>query len=298
MGCVLGMCVLAAAGWAATTGQEAASQPGAEKNPEKVLARIETHEIKERDIDQVIEMLGPQGAMYDNEQGRSVILEELVASRLFSLSGAKAGLDQTPEFKASVEHVVQQTLARATVENLMKDIAVSEEEIEKFYNDNPAQFTTPEEIRVRHILVSDDVTSSDKIASILKDLDKGVSFDALAVDQSICPSAPQGGDLGFFGKGRMVPEFEEAAFALREPGDISDPVMSSFGWHIIKLEEKRPSSTAPYDEVKPQILQYLENEKKAQKYRDALEELKKEFRVDYPDAAKAPEGAESSAAPK
>jgi peptidyl-prolyl cis-trans isomerase C len=263
-----------------------------------VLARIETEEIKERDIDQVIEMLGPQGTMYDNEQGRSVILEELVASRLFSLSGAKAGLDKTPEFKASLEHVVQQSLARAAVEDLMKDVSVSDGEVKKFYDENPDQFTNPEQIHVRHILVSDDVTSSDTIVSILGDLKKGASFDSLAMSRSICPSAPQGGDLGFFGRGQMVPEFEEAAFALQNPGDISEPVLSAFGWHIIKLEEKRPSSTVPYDEVKPQILQYLENEKKAQKYREALDELRKEYRVLYLNSANGPEEAENSAAPK
>jgi peptidyl-prolyl cis-trans isomerase C len=276
-GCVLGMCVLAAAGRAVPAEQE--------KKPDTALIRIENQEIRERDIDQVIEMLGPQGAMYDNEQGRSAIMEELVASRLFSLYGAKTGLDQTPEFKASVDHIIQQTLARVAIESLMKDIAVPDEEAKKFYDENPSQFVSPEQIHVRHILVSDDVASSDKVALILNDLKKGVSFDVLAMNQSICPSAPQGGDLGFFGRGQMVPEFEETAFALQNPGDISAPVLSSFGWHIIKLEEKRPSSTVPYDDVKPQLLQYLENEKKGEKYRKTLEDLRKEYRIEYLNSA-------------
>jgi peptidyl-prolyl cis-trans isomerase C len=285
VGCVLGMFVLAAAGWAAPAEQGGASSPEPEKNPETVLVRIETQEIRKRDVDQVIEMLGPQGAPYDNEQGRSVILEELVASRLFSLYGTKTGLDKTPEFKASVDQLIQQTLARAAVESFMKNIAVSDEEVKKFYDENPAQFINPEQIHVRHILVSDDVTSADKVALILDDLKKGVPFDALAMSQSICPSAPQGGDLGFFGRGQMVPEFEETAFALQNPGDISAPVLSSFGWHIIKLEEKRPSSTVAYDDVKSQILQYLENEKKGAKYREMLENLRKEYRIEYLNSA-------------
>jgi peptidyl-prolyl cis-trans isomerase C len=287
---------LAGAGWAAEP--ESALRPEPEKNPEKVLVRIETQEIKERDVDEVIEVLGPQGAMYDNAQGRGVILEELVTSRLFSLAGAKAGLDRTPEFKASLERVSQQILAKAAVDNLLKDVAVSDEEAKKFYDENPEQFANPEQIHVRHILLSDDVTSSDKVVSILAGLKKGVSFDVLAVSESICPSAPQGGDLGFFGRGQMVPEFEEVAFALQNPGDISEPVRSSFGWHIIKLEEKRPAAAVPYDDVKPQIIQYLENEKKAQKYREALDELRKEYRIEYLDSAGAPKGAESSATPQ
>jgi peptidyl-prolyl cis-trans isomerase C len=279
------MCVAAAA-WAASAEREAAPGSGSEskKDPEKILVRIETQEIKEKDIDQVIEMLGPQGAMYDNEQGRSAILEELVNSRLFSLLGAREGLDKTPDFKASVESMIQQALARAAVDRLMTDTAVTDEEVKKFYDENPAQFTRPEEIHVRHILISDDIASADKIASIQSDLSKGVSFDVLAVSESICPSAPQGGDLGFFGRGQMVPEFEEAAFALQNLGDVSAPVLSSFGWHIIKLEEKRPASSVAYDEVKPQLVQYLEGEKKNEKYREALETLRKEFRIEYLDA--------------
>jgi parvulin-like peptidyl-prolyl isomerase len=115
-----------------------------------------------------------------------------------------------------------------------------------------------------------------------------VSFDVLAVNYSTDPSAAQGGgDLGFFGKGQMVPEFEEVAFALKEPGDISEPVQTAFGWHIIKLEEKKPSAVVSYDEVKPQIIQYLTNEKRAQKYRDQLEVLKKEYKVEIFDASPA-----------
>jgi peptidyl-prolyl cis-trans isomerase C len=100
------------------------------------------------------------------------------------------------------------------------------------------------------------------------------------MSQSICPSAPQGGDLGFFGRGQMVPEFEEVAFALQNPGDISDPVQSSFGWHIIKLEEKQPPSVLGYDEIKPQIIQYLSNARRAQKYGEELETLKEEYKVE------------------
>ncbi|MDR1978263.1 MAG: peptidylprolyl isomerase [Synergistaceae bacterium] len=280
---VLGLVTLAALVVFAAPAEQAA-QP--EKDPEKVLAKVETQEIKEKDVDQVILMAGPQGAVYDNEQGRKAILDELVAARLFAISGAKQGLDQTPEFKSVVENFANQALARVAIEKALGTIAASEEESKKFYDENPAQFTTPEELRARHILLSDDVTSADKVKTIQDDLKKGVSFDVLAVTYSTDPSAAQGGgDLGFFGKGQMVPEFEEAAFALKEPGDVSDPVRTSYGWHIIKLEEKKPSTVVSYDEVKPQIIQYLSNEKRAQKYRDELEVLKKEYKVELFEAS-------------
>jgi peptidyl-prolyl cis-trans isomerase C len=283
---VLGAALLAASMVFAAPAEQTPPQP--EKNPEKVLVKIEAQEIKEKDVDQVIQMSGPQGAAYDNEQGRKAILEELIAVRLFALSGKKQGLDQTPEFKSVVENFTNQALARLSIEKAVENISASEEESKKFYDENPAQFTTPEEVRARHILLSDDVTSADKISTIQDELKKGVSFDVLAVTYSTDPSAAQGGgDLGFFGKGQMVPEFETAAFALKEPGDISDPVQTAFGWHIIKLEEKKPSAVVPYDDVKPQILQYLANEKKAEKYREELEVLKKEYKVEIFDASPA-----------
>lgn len=276
----LGSVVLGLAALAAFASPiEQVSQPG--KDPEKVLAKVEAEEIKEKDVDQVIQAAGPQGAAYDNPQGRKAILDDLVAARLFALSGKKQGLDQTLEFKSAIENFTHQALVRAVIEKIFENIVTSEEESKKFYDENPAQFTTPDEVRARHILLSDDVTSVDKVTTIQQELKKGVSFDVLAVTYSIDPSAAQGGgDLGFFGKGQMVPEFEEAAFALKEPGDISDPIKTAFGWHIIKLEEKKPSTVISYDEIKPQIIQYLSNEKRAEKYQEALEVLKKEYKVE------------------
>jgi len=85
----------------------------------------------------------------------------------------------------------------------------------------------------------------------------------------------------------MVPEFETAAFALREPGDISDPVQSPFGWHIIKLEERKPSTLVSYEEMKPQIIQYLSNEKRGRKYQEELEALRTQYTVEKFDGAEA-----------
>jgi peptidyl-prolyl cis-trans isomerase C len=282
---VLGMFILAtpiavaAPAEQGTTLQEAA--PQLEKNPDKVLAKVDNYEIKEKDVDQIIQMAGPQGAVYDNEQGRKAILDELVTMRLFALSGEKQGLDKTPEFQNALANFTTQALARAAIDKSLSDFIVSDEESKKFYDENPDQFMTPDTIHARHILVSDDVISADTVSSIQEELKKGTSFDVLAVQYSIDPSAAQGGgDLGFFARGDMVPEFEEAAFALKEPGDISEPVKSPFGWHIIKIEEKQPSTLMSYDEIKPQILQYLSNEKRTQKYQEVLETLKKEYKVE------------------
>ena len=262
-----------------------AADPGdvsSERDPERVLAIVEDHEIKERDVDRLLADAGPQAVMMlDNEEGRRLILDELIAIRLFALYGQKQGLDEDPDFMRSLDSFITQSLALAAIESIMKDISVSDDESRMFYDENPDEFTTPEQINVRHILLADDETSDDMIAFIQQELENGVPFDVLAAEHSIDPSAPMsGGDLGFFGRGRMVPEFEEAAFALSEPGDISEPVKSNFGWHIIKLEEVRPLSVLPFDEVKPQIEQNLTNEKMAEKYLEELEALKDEFSIE------------------
>ena len=280
---VLVLSVLASAVvFAATEDTAQPENAPASKNPEKVLARVEGKEIMEKDVDRLLESAGPQVAMmYDNEPGRKMILQEIISGALFELSARKQGLDETSEFKSAIVDFSTQYLARAAIEQAIKDITVSDEDCKKFYDENPDQFTSPEQIRAMHILLADDVTSADKVLLIQEELKKGVSFDVLAKAHSIDPSAQQnGGDLSFFSKGQMVPEFEEAAFALNEPGDISEPTKSDFGWHIIKLEEKKPSSVVPYDDVKPQIEQYLSNEKKSGKYDEVLEALKKEYKVE------------------
>ncbi|MDR1730495.1 MAG: peptidylprolyl isomerase [Synergistaceae bacterium] len=274
------LAVTASAVVTAIAAEQTAAPAAPQKDPERILATVEGEAIREKDVDQILLMAGPQAATYDNPQGRQAILEELIAANLFTLSGKKMGIDKTPAVMSTITSLTNQTIARAAIEKILQGVAVSEDEIKKFYDDNPTQFTTPEQIHVRHILVSDDVTSADTIKDIQAKLSEGVSFDVLAMDRSICPSAPQGGDLGFFSQGQMVPEFETAAFALQNPGDLSEPVKTSFGWHLIRMEERKPASTLAYDNVKPQIAQYLLNEKRAKKYQEVLAELKKEYRVE------------------
>ena len=277
----LALVVLMGAGlaWAAQTQPETKDAPKAD--PEKVLAKVADREIREKDIDQVIRMMGPQGAMmYDNPQGRRAVLDELVSMHLFALKGAEEKLDQTPEFKAALETFRNQSLARAAIDASLKDVTASDEDAKKFYDEHPDQFTQPERVHVRHILISDDVTSADAIAKVQADLRAGASFDEVAKSRSLCPSAAQGGDLGEVSKGQMVPEFEAAAFALKNPGDLSEPVKTRFGWHIIRLEGRTPSSLEPFDNVKPQLLQYLTNEKKNEAFKNAVEGLKKTYKVE------------------
>ena len=166
-----------------------------------------------------------------------------------------------------------------TPTNLAKYQTVTDDEIAAYYNANKDSMQEPEQIHARHILVMSKDSDSDadkekakeRIDKIYKEAKAGADFAALAVKNSDGPSAPNGGDLGWFGKGAMVPAFEDAAFALNK-GDISEPVKTRFGWHIIKVEDKKEGTTKTLDEAKDEIKTRLAEEKGSDKANDLLDQ--------------------------
>ncbi|HEV3484761.1 MAG TPA: peptidylprolyl isomerase [Vicinamibacterales bacterium] len=165
--------------------------------------------------------------------------------------------------------------------------AVTDEQVREFYQQNPDKFTQGESIRASHILIkaaeSADAATKQKaraqIDEILKQAKAGADFAKLAQQHSQDGSAAQGGDLGFFGRGQMVPPFEQAAFALA-PGQISEVVTTQFGYHIIKLAEKREASTVPIEQVSDRIRQFLEQQKKQERARAFIDSVKSKARIE------------------
>ena len=157
------------------------------------------------------------------------------------------------------------------ITKLFKDLAkgneATDEDVAKFYADHGKEFETPEQVRASHILIKvDDATNEvekaaarAKIEGLLKQIREGADFAELAKAHSDCPSKEQGGDLGLFGRGQMVPAFEKAAFALAT-NEVSDVVETKFGFHIIKLAERREAEKSPLEDVAPMIKRYLEQE--------------------------------------
>ena len=244
---------------------------------DKVLARVGSQDITERDVLEFIQPFGPQALqMYANEQGRKMIIDDVITMRLFAIDGEANGIDKTPEFIAALENAKRAMLAQAAMRKEMTGIAVSEEEAKKFYDENPKLFVQPERVHASHILVSGD----EMLAKVQEEL-KVKSFDVVAKEYSQDPgSAVNGGDLGEFTKGQMVPEFEKAAFELKNPGDVSEPVKSQFGWHIIKLEEHIPESKVAYENVKQQIIQELRERKTQEVLQNKAKELESKYKVE------------------
>ena len=191
--------------------------------------------------------------------------------------------------RVTVESIKQRLSEKASLEKLIAskgNLAVTDDEVKAFYEKNQRFYVEKAGVRARHILVkvaekatpAQEKAAKAKIKEVQKALKKG-DFAEVAKKMSEGPSAPKGGDLGFFGKGQMVKAFEEAAFKMKK-GDVSDPVRTRFGFHIIKVEDKREERKKPLKEVKEQITKSLKNKKFFQERRKLLQELQKNAKVE------------------
>ena len=201
---------------------------------------------------------------------------------------AKALKDMDMEEKDLRDYTRRDLIITNFIEKtIVPTVKVSEEDARKFYDQNPDKFTRPEAVKASHILLGFDekATAEEKKAArekaekLRKELAGGADFAALAKGNSTCPSSQQGGDLGFFGKGQMVPAFEKAAFALK-PGEISDVVETQFGYHIIKLTEKKSAEKVEFKEARPRIDDFLKNQKIGAAVNDYLTESRKTAKIE------------------
>lgn len=178
-----------------------------------------------------------------------------------------------------IENHIEQTIA--------SKVKISEQEVRAFYDNNPETFTMPEQVRASHILImvdqqaaaADKQKARAKAEDLLKQIKAGADFAKLAREQSGCPSSKQGGDLGFFGKGQMVKPFEDAAWAMK-PGEVSGVVETQFGYHIIKLTEKRAQDKMPFDALKARIEESLKQRKIGEQVTAIMETAKKAAKIE------------------
>lgn len=265
---------------AALVGCQGGSNSGGSKSEGKkegkVLAEVNSGTITTGDFERELKNLPEYlKAMADTPQGRKEMLDTIVIRELILQQASKDGLDKGPE----IEEKLQDLRKRLIVESFLKkkveaDSKVSDEDLKKFYEQNKDKFKAGEQIKASHILVKTEAEAKD-IAAKLK---SGGNFEELAKKSSVDSSAAKGGDLGWFGKGSMVPAFEKAALALKE-GQISDVVKSDFGFHIIKLTGKRAAGIRPLEEVKDQIKAAIMPTKQQEIFQKIKDELKKTAKI-------------------
>ena len=173
-----------------------------------------------------------------------------------------ANLPKEQQAYAAYPQFREHALKQLAINSVLKDITVTDEEMQAFYKENPQHFEKGETVHAKHILVD----SEEKAQDIMNKITAGdIYFEDAAKEFSSCPSNAQGGDLGEFGKGQMVPEFDQAVFAA-EVGKVVGPVKTQFGYHLIKVEDKKDASVTPFDEVKEQIREKMLKNKKNQAY--------------------------------
>ncbi len=204
-----------------------------------------------------------QGLVLSKPQTVTQIASNLYARRALAARAEEQGLDKQPAVQALLKVARDKVLSDAMLEAIDKQAMPNSAALERMarnvYATNPDKFKTPEEIHISHILIAgSDDTARLKAEAVLKQLREGSDFAQLAKDHSTdTATAGKGGDLGFFGRGRMVPEFELAAFTLDRPGAISDVIQTKFGFHIIKLNDRRLPRQKDFEEVKADIVKDL-----------------------------------------
>jgi len=212
------------------------------------------------------------------------MLDTLVMRELILQQAAKDGVDKSKEVEEKMAELKKRIIVDTYLKKKLETSAkISDEELKSFYEKNLDKFKAADQVRASHILVKTEQEAKD----ILAQLKGGAKFEELAKTRSIDSSASKGGDLGWFGKGNMVPVFEKTVFGLKE-GETSGIVKSEFGYHIIKLTGKRSAGTRPLEEVKEQIRAALAPQKQQQAFMQLKEELRKGAKIELKDQAPAP----------
>ncbi len=237
-----------------------------------VVARINGVEVKQSDLDFAASEVGPRLGNYRPEDRKRVLLQYVIENELMASAGEKENLDEIDTFDARVKYHTRRALRDAYFDASITG-AVSDEDAKKIYDEKIANMKPEEEVHAKHILVG----TEEEAKEVKERLTKGEDFATVAKEKSKDKNA-EGGDLGFFSRGQMLKPFEEAAFAL-DVGEISDPVQTQFGWHIIKLEEKRDQKLPGFDDVKEAIKTQLV----AQKAQMVVTGLRKDATIEIVD---------------
>lgn len=241
----------------------------------KVLAMVNGTEITEKDLEMSLSKFPQDRKRYFmSEEGRSQLLEQVVAWEVIYDYAVDNGFENKKEFLDELKQAKKAILTQTAIQELLSKVEITEDEMKAYYAENIEEFVKPEQVKASHILVQ----TEEKAKEVLEILNNGMEFEEAAQLFSECPSKAQGGDLGYFAKGSMVPEFEDASFSL-EVGKISSPVKTQFGYHIIKVVDRNEEGYKDFDEVKSTIGGRILQQKQGEVYLNFVEDLKKKYEV-------------------
>lgn len=248
---------------------------------EKELVRINDVSISLEEFQQMLEKQPLEGKMrlLSEKATRDFLENYLIPREVLYQEARKKGLDQKKDVVAKIEDARRAILIDALLEEGLRGKGeVSEEEIQRYYKENQALFTEPEEIKIRHIVVD----TEPALKEVVTKLSQGESFEKLASTYNIGNFKADGGNLGYIRRGQLAPrfaQFEEAAFSLRKKGEVSEVVRTPYGYHIIRLEDMRGSTLRPLSQVKERIRFFLQPKKKQEAYLEYVKEAKSRARI-------------------
>ncbi len=276
----------------------------AQQEADPVVARVNGVEIRASDLAVVEEEVGQSMAQVPPEAKREYLVSLLIDTIIVAQAAEAKGLADAPDFKRRMAFTRNRVLSESLLGQLAKE-AVTEAALKATYEDAIKQMGSEPEVRARHILfrVTDPndakaaKAAEDKVKAVIARLKKGEDFAKLATELTEDPSGKEnGGDLGYFGKEQMVPEFSEAAFKL-DKGGLSDPIKTQFGWHVLKVEDKRNKPAPEFEKVKGQLEQYVVRKAQSELVAKLRTDAKIE-RIPDPAAPAVPATPAAPAAPK
>jgi len=257
---------------------------------ERVIAEVGPYKLTEKELQrmmnddpQVREILKANPQL--KSQVERALIERWVNISLLALNAEEAGLKEDPEVKASLLEAEKRILAEALLQKKLSQLNFTEEELKAFYEKNKEKYKVPEGVKLRHILIyvpkeADEKTREKalvKARQIRNQLLKGAKFEELAkIHSDDTTSRERGGDLGILRKGETIPEFEKEVFKLK-PGEISQPIKSVYGYHLVKVEKKLPEEIMPFEKVKEEVKEDLRKEKERKEIETLLKELQQKY---------------------
>ena len=262
--------ILAACGDTAQTDPDAADTPEI-VDDSAVVATVNGETIRQSDVDAYYESLPAEYRQLPLVFMQDQLVEQLVDRRLLAGAARAAGMEQDERFIRGMAQAREDLLQRYWVFDAI-EAEMTDDRLRPLYEESIAGFTPEPQIQARHILVE----TEDDANAIIAELDAGGIFNDLAREKTIGPSGPDGGNLGYFTRGTMVPEFSEAAFALDAGEYTREPVQTQFGWHVIKVEDIGDTAPPTYEESKPG----LQREEAGKIYSELVEGLRDNAAID------------------
>jgi len=241
--------------------------------PETILASFNGQTITLGEFNQLWEQV-PED--YKLQLDKSMVLDQMISEILLIQEAKNMGLEEDKDVLEQIKKMTEQILAQALIEReILNKVKVNDEEVAQYYEQNKDSFTEKEQVHLYNILLE----TEEEAQNVLEQLKAGEDFSEIAIEKSSGPSAAQGGDLDYVAKGTIIPEIEEVIFAL-ELEELSEVVKTDFGFHILKITEKKAETVKTLEEVREEIVQTLLPEKQKEAFDNLLEELKSKVEIE------------------